>query len=465
MTIEAEKEDFSDTMMEKMARFMHKKGLIFAPVQVVSVMKEQVPGRRQTKEQQVAAPPTPNVNNRPGRSTELNQDNIPIRTNQSETTIYHRAVESKRDSSSSEEIMDLSDETPASQFSIDHVHAVSESCSGDPPRQPTTESRNRYVLDDAQPHSLRQEAPPLPMRCQGGEGDREMTVQVEDLVRVAEASKACIYEVPGKLQTIEKYLEWPDLFHSVLVDEDYLVVGTHVDEATKRKIITGDYVDFLKLIPRNKVSAEDDHRMEIVNYSGQTFWIPASDGNAFVISNFIRWEQAFRVFSNIYTQQYPGHSSELIQYNHIIHTASLTYQWENVYQYNKEFRLHLIHHPECSWGVILQQAWSMYLKDKISANNQGGSPSNPHKSVKSKKICYEINSGYCSYATRCKFDHHCGVCGKYRHGTYNCRKATCKLFGSNSGSFNEFRDQGDHQDRGHSQAGERHRDGRKDKTN
>ena len=50
LTIEAEKEDFSDTMMEKMARFMHKKGLIFAPVPVVSVMKEQVPGRCQTKE-------------------------------------------------------------------------------------------------------------------------------------------------------------------------------------------------------------------------------------------------------------------------------------------------------------------------------------------------------------------------------------------------------------------------------
>ena len=46
LTIEAEKEDFSDTMMEKMAQFMHKKGLIFAPVPVVSIMKEQVPGRR-----------------------------------------------------------------------------------------------------------------------------------------------------------------------------------------------------------------------------------------------------------------------------------------------------------------------------------------------------------------------------------------------------------------------------------
>ena len=183
---------------------------------------------------------------------------------------------------------------------------------------------------------------------------------------MAEASRARIYEVPGKLQSIEKYLQRPDLFHSVLVDEDYLVVGTHVDESTKKKIILGDYVDFAKLIPRSRVSSEDDHRMEIVNYGGQTFWVPASDKNSVSISNFSRWEQAFRVYSNIYTQYHPGRSSELIQYNHIIHTASLSYQWENVYQYDKEFRLHLSHHPERSWGVILQQAWSMYLKDKIS---------------------------------------------------------------------------------------------------
>ena len=232
----------------------------------------------------MAAPPVTNVNKRPGKSTELNHE-IPARTIQSEATIYQRAVDSKQDSLSSDELMDVSDETPASQFSIDHVHAVSESRGRDPLREPTAGPRNQHVQDDAQPHSSRHEALPLPLRRQGG-GDRETTVQVEDLVRVAEASKAQIYEVPGKLQMIEKYLEWPDLFHSVLVDKDYLVVGTHVDEATKRKITMGDYVDFSKLIPQNKVSAEDNHRMEIINYGGQTFWIPASDKNTVTISNF-----------------------------------------------------------------------------------------------------------------------------------------------------------------------------------
>ena len=43
-TIETEKEDFTDTMMEKMAQFMHKKGLIFVPTPAASVTKERVPG-------------------------------------------------------------------------------------------------------------------------------------------------------------------------------------------------------------------------------------------------------------------------------------------------------------------------------------------------------------------------------------------------------------------------------------
>ena len=216
----------------------------------------------------------------------------------------------------------------------------------------------------------------------------------------------------------------------------------------------GDYVDFSKLLPYNKVSIEDDHRMEMVNYGGQTFWVPASDKNQISISNFSKWEQAFRVFSNIYTQQHQGRASELIQYNHIIHTAFLTFAWDNVYQYDKEFRLHLSRHPEHSWSVILQQAWTMYLKDRVSNTSaqNNGSANSPGggRGAKSKKICFDFNSGYCSYGSRCKFDHRCGVCGKYGHGTYNCRKVAKQNgdnnYNSNFGHFSDYRDQGEHGD-------------------
>ena len=98
-------------------------------------------------------------------------------------------------------------------------------------------------------------------------------------------------------------------------------------------------------------------------HAGKTYWVPV--GDTVSVNNFTKWEQAFRVFLDIYNRHHPHRSTELIQYNHMIHTASLTYIWDNVCAYDKDFRLHMARYPDRSWGIILQQAWAMRLKDKI----------------------------------------------------------------------------------------------------
>ena len=119
--------------------------------------------------------------------------------------------------------------------------------------------------------------------------------------------------------------------------------------------------------------------MEIVSRGSATYFVPVSDWDTTAITNFGKWEQAFRVFSNIYTRAYPGKASELIQYNHIIYTASCSYIWDNVYTYDREFRMHISNFPQRSWSVILQQAWSMYLKDRIyREENRCGNRGNYH---------------------------------------------------------------------------------------
>ena len=161
-----------------------------------------------------------------------------------------------------------------------------------------------------------------------------------------------------------------NFLHSAMVDEDYLVIGAHVDESIQSKILANKYVDFARLLPCNCLSVEEDHRMEMINKGGMSFWVPVADReHAGAISGFGKWEQAFRVFSNIYNTKFPERVTELIQYNHIIHTAAQTYVWENVYQYDKEFRLHISHHPQRSWSIILQQAWDLKLKEKLTHNN------------------------------------------------------------------------------------------------
>ena len=135
------------------------------------------------------------------------------------------------------------------------------------------------------------------------------------------------------------------------------MVGNYIDESVPHKIGKGEYVDFAKLLPKDRVSSEEDHQMEMVNRGGMSFWVPVADRESANISSFSKWEQAFRVYSNIYTEFHPGHAGELIQYNHVIHTAAQTFTWENMYKYDREFCIHMSkHHLSCSWSVILQQA-------------------------------------------------------------------------------------------------------------
>ena len=136
------------------------------------------------------------------------------------------------------------------------------------------------------------------------------------MVKDAEKAKAKIFATSGKnLESIDVHNQY---VHSAMVDENYLTVGSHIDDALINKIVNGEYVNFGKLIPRDRILAEEDGQMQLIIRGGQSFWTPVND--SVQISNFNRWEQAFRVFSNIYTKAHPQRSSELIQYNHIIHS-------------------------------------------------------------------------------------------------------------------------------------------------
>ena len=244
------------------------------------------------------------------------------------------------------------------------------------------------------------------------------------MVRESEASKARMVMTPGNNDLLtyphdrQRQLDVDPRAHQAsVVDENYMTIGGHVDEGLRKKIVNHEYVDFSKLVPRNRLSREDDHRMELISKGGATFFVPVADREGSSISSFTRWEQAFRVFVNIYTRAYPHKSTELIQYNDLIYTALLSFTWDNVYRYDKEFHLHLSNYPFRNWGVILQQAWTLYLKDRIVKNYEN---SKARQGV-GKKICKRFNKGKCTSGFRCQFDHRCEGCGKFGHGIHICR--------------------------------------------
>ena len=251
-----------------------------------------------------------------------------------------------------------------------------------------------------------------------GQNGRCLTAeeQTAEVTKDAEINKANLYEVQGK-----ELLKLPT--DIIQMDQDYQMLDSHVDETLRRKIENFEYVDFSKLVAQNMNNYGEDQRLEIINRNGMTFLSPASDREQTQITTYNKWEQTFRVYSNVLTARYPNKATELLQYSHVIHTSSMAYAWDNIYAYDKEFRHHISRHPTRSWAIILQQAWTMLLKDRVHSNNntlfnKGGQSGGRKRG----EPCRHYNRGKCTYGLSCKFDHRCSVkkCGKFGHGAHIC---------------------------------------------
>ena len=225
-------------------------------------------------------------------------------------------------------------------------------------REQVKETQRQYVEDGqvlgtSRQHKEIQQDEPL--RCDEEE-------KLDQMIREAENVKTKMFATPGKEQCKNR---GGNLIHSVIADDDYLILGAHLDEHLTEKIIRGEYIDLAKLLPRDRLSTtqSEGQRLQLVIKGGQSFWVPMNDNLS--INNFQKWEQAFRIFSDVYSRAHPHRSPELLQYCHVINMIASQYVWENVYDYDKDFRLHMQRHPDRSWSIILQQAWAIRLRDRI----------------------------------------------------------------------------------------------------
>ena len=123
-----------------------------------------------------------------------------------------------------------------------------------------------------------------------------------NMVRLLERAKASLFPPQGEqlhlnINNLNVPAEVvPDKDIS-LMDQDYIVVSGQIDQALQERIIPGEYVDFSKLLPKDRVSTLDDDKLELVVHNGKAFWAPVSEPMS--INNFSKWEQAFRVYANI----------------------------------------------------------------------------------------------------------------------------------------------------------------------
>ena len=367
----------------------------------------------------------------------------PLIGSKSEETIYEPAVKEKRGSSSSEDVglVDTSDEfermSPDKQ-NVEFNDQIECLIIGG---RKTAERNNLREQRSPSPQPSTSRAMGGQQNFQGHQGHRNVMTTDEytnQMVHEAEAVKARIHATASN-----------DILHlaksqqsSVLMDEGYVIVGAHVDEVTVQRISRGEYVDFGKLILKDRIMLEEEScRMEMHVKNGKTFWSPVLELTN--INSFAKWEQAFRVFANIYSKANPHRAAELIEYNHVIHVASMSFIWDNVYMYDKEFRLHMSRNTQHSWAIILQQAWSMRLKDRIhrseiafnnnNSNVQGFANQGNTNRARIPEPCRRFNRGWCNFGSNCKYEHKCSYCLKFGHGAVNCRRANADRAGKRNG--------------------------------
>ena len=176
-----------------------------------------------------------------------------------ETTVYHNALpridaevyeeilvdaeisfkkkKVNRDSSSSEDKIDTSDEMI--DFEVEKG-----------------ELNQRFISDCNEEARHRKRSYP--------DDDREIIQEktarehADDLIHEAEASKARILTTPGMVPNDNFRGNVERRGYSSLVDNNYIVVGAHIDGNLRDRIKKGEYVDFARLLPRDKIANDEN---------------------------------------------------------------------------------------------------------------------------------------------------------------------------------------------------------------
>lgn len=223
-------------------------------------------------------------------------------------------------------------------------------------------------------------------------------------------------------------------------DAQHKSLGSHVDKAMQIKNVRNEYIELKDLLPRRKGLRYRDNKpgMKLVNDNGQSKWVEEDDET--YISSYKRWEEAFEIYASIYIKGYPHRAHELYDYKHCIRDAANTYIWENVFDYDVEFRLHM---ARCkgnrSWSAKLEYEYSRYMKNLIQFRHdgqgegpaRGGYSAGNSSGSKTREICRRYNKGRCSWGERCRYLHVCKICKKRGHGAVICR------FDKGKGSSND----------------------------
>ena len=206
----------------------------------------------------------------------------------------------------------------------------------------------------------------------------------------------------------------------------------HVPQTLRERIWKHMFVDFRQLLLDPLLPIQGRTLVLQKNQeTGVPEWVETNTSKE--IPNFNIWAKAFRTYAAIYVAKYPEKAVDMLKYEHMIHDASLRFQWTAVLTYDVYFREYISADPTVSWGITNSELYTDCFTGKALPTykpNLFGKP----KQGSAPKPCFQYKSK-CTWKN-CKFQHRCSKCGKHGHPAFQCRTQEVNAYQSGtSGSM------------------------------
>ncbi|XP_075203963.1 uncharacterized protein LOC142310334 isoform X1 [Anomaloglossus baeobatrachus] len=164
-------------------------------------------------------------------------------------------------------------------------------------------------------------------------------------------------------------------------------LGSHLEDDTKAKIWTNQYIDIWSLV------SVDQHTIDRERRPNTDRWIDRKPKVARTMGN---WLQAFSVLGHVMGQKHPERCSELFAYMDLIYNAYKSHGGTAWHRYDEEFRRRLALQPEIGWGVKATDVWLRLMMSQRPFQPAAAPPQHP--TVKGERPC--VDRGHAGCLTR-----------------------------------------------------------------
>ncbi|CAI5784056.1 finger 703-like [Podarcis lilfordi] len=229
-------------------------------------------------------------------------------------------------------------------------------------------------------------------------------------------------------KTFNGVLDWKDgaLVEDVKVATNQstdFILGNHLSQKKRNKILNGDYVDMFTLLPPAKLIGKGEKRRS----SGKgRYRTPRAE------RTFENWLDGYQVFMGVVCAAYPRRSMDLVAYlAHVRRAHSLAGEHAAL-TYDENFRRNASLLPTTRWDLTDPNYWGEDVNPYIEKKTPGSIKVGKTE-VKRRRLCWEFNRGVCSRPS-CKYLHECDRCWG-NHPASSCFKNKQQPFRGGRGFF------------------------------